>query len=52
MINYSNLCNEQDLLKIKTHDDETKMIKYSFEKHNHENVLKSLNLYIEHYKKK
>ena len=31
-----------ELLKIKTRDDEIKNLKYQTEKHDHENILKSL----------
>ena len=49
MSNYPNLSNEPELLKIKTKDDEiknlkheTEILKYHCERHNHENILKSL----------
>ena len=41
MSTYPNL-NEPELLKIKTRDDETKILKYQTEKHDNENILKSL----------
>ena len=43
---------EPELLKIKTRDDEIKNLKYQNEKHDHENILKSLKIDIEYYKKK
>ena len=39
---YPNLYNEPELLKIKTSDDEIKNLKKQTEKHDHENILKSL----------
>ena len=44
--------NEPELLKIKTRDDEIKNLKNQTEKHDHENVLKSLKIDNEYYKKK
>ena len=53
MIVYPNLKNEDvELLKIKTRDDEIKNLKYQTEKHDHENILKSLKVDNEYYKKK
>ena len=52
MTNYPNLNIEPELLKIKTRDDETKNSKYQTEKHDHENILKSLKIDNEYYKKK
>ena len=52
MTTYPDLKNEPDLLKIKTRDDEIKNLKYQTEKHNHENILKSLKVDNEYYKKK
>ena len=52
MSTYPDLKNEPELLKIKTRDDETKNLKYQTEKRNHENILKSLKINIEGYKKK
>ena len=49
---YPNLNNEPELLKIKTRDDEIKNLKYQTEKHDHENILKSLKSDNESYKKK
>ena len=44
--------NEPELLKIKTRDDEIKNLKYQTEKHHYENILKSLKIDNEYYKKK
>ena len=52
MINYPDLKNEPELLKIKTRDDEIKNLKYQTEKHDHENILKSLKNDNNYYKKK
>ena len=53
MIVHPNLKNEDvELLKIKTRDDEIKNLKYQTEKHDHENILKSLKVDNEYYKKK
>ena len=49
---YPNLINEPELLKIKTRDDEFKNLKYQTEKHDHENMLKSLKNDNASYKKK
>ena len=49
---YPNNNNEPELLKIKTRDDEIKNLKYQTEKHDHENILKSLKSDNESYKKK
>ena len=43
--------NEQKPLKIKTRDDEIKNLKYPTEKHDHENIVKSLKKDNEYYKK-
>ena len=51
MSNYSDLKNEPELLKIKTRDDESKNLKYQTEKHDHENILKSLRADNEKHKK-
>ena len=48
---YSNLNNEPELLKMKTRDDEIKNLKYQTEKHDHENILKSVKADNETYKK-
>ena len=54
MSGYPNLNNESEatLLKIKTRDDEIKNLKYQTEKHDHENILKSLKIDNEYFKKK
>jgi len=49
---YPNLNNDAELLKIKTRDDEIKNLKYQTEKHDYENILKSLKIDNEYYKKK
>ena len=48
---YPNLIKEPEILKIKTRDDEIKNLKYQTEKHDHENILKSLEIDNENYKK-
>ena len=52
MTNYPNLKIEPEILKIKTRDDGIKNSKYQTKKHDHENILKSLKIYNEYYKKK
>ena len=52
MSTYPDLKNEPELLKIKTRDDEIKNLKHQTEKHDHENILKSLKIDNEYYKKK
>ena len=52
MSTYPDLKNEPELLKIKTRDDEIKNLKYQTEKHDHENILKSLKVDNDYYKKK
>ena len=52
MSTYPGLKNEPELLKIKTRDDEIKNLKYQTEKHDHENILKSLKVDNDYYKKK
>ena len=52
MSNYPDLKNEPELLRLKTRDDEIKNLKYQTEKHDHENILKSLKVDNEYYKKK
>ena len=52
MTTYPNLNNEPELLKIKTQADEIKNLKYQTEKHDHENILKSLKVNNDYYKKK
>ena len=49
---YPDIKNDVELLKIKTRDDEIKNLKYQTEKHDHENILKSLKNDNEYYKKK
>ena len=51
MSNYPDLKNEPELLKIKTRDDELKNLKHQTEKHDHENIIKSLKVDNEYYKK-
>ena len=51
MTTYPNLNNEPEFLKIKTRDDEIKSLKYQTEKHDHENILKSLRADNDYYKK-
>ena len=48
---YPNLNNEPELLKIKTRDDEIKNLKYQTEKHDHENLLKSVKIDNEYFTK-
>ena len=52
MSTYPDLKNEPELLKIKTQADEIENLKYQTEKHDHENILKSLKSDNEYYKKK
>ena len=52
MSTYPDIKNEPELLRIKTRDDEIKNLKYQTEKHDHENILKSLKIDNEDYKKK
>ena len=52
MSTYPNLSNETELLKIKTKDDQLKELQYKTEKHDFENILKSLRNDNESYKKK
>ena len=44
MSGYPNTNNEPDLLKIKTRHNEIQNLKYQTEKHDHENILKSLKI--------
>ena len=44
MSTYPDLKNEPELLKIKTRDNEIKNLKYQTEKHDYENILKSLKI--------
>ena len=52
MSTYPDLKNEPELLKIKTRDDEIKNLKYQSEKHDFENILKSLKNDKNYYEKK
>ena len=52
MSNYPDLKNEPELLKIKTRDEEIKNLKYQSEKHDFENILKSLKNDKNYYDKK
>ena len=52
MSTYPNLNNEPELLKIRSKDDQLKELQYRTEKHDHENILKSLKSDNESYKKK
>ena len=52
MTTYPDIKNEPELLKIKTRDDEIKNLKYQTEKHDHENILKSLKSDNQYYTKK
>ena len=52
MTTYPDLKNEPELIKIKTRDEEIKNLKYQSEKHDYENILKSLKNDNEYYKKK
>ena len=52
MSTYPNINNEPEILKIKTRDDEIKNLKYQTEKHGHGNILKSLKIDNDYYKKK
>ena len=49
---YPNLKIEPELMKIKTKDDQLKELQYRTEKHDFENILKSLKKDNESYKKK
>ena len=52
MSNYPDLKIEPELSKIKTRDDEIKSLKYQTEKHDHENILKTLKIDNEYYETK
>ena len=52
MSTYPTLKNQAELLKITTKDDEFKTLKYKTEKHDYENILKSLKVENDYYKKK
>ena len=49
---YPNISNDPELLKIKSKDDQLKELQYKGEKHDFENILKSLKSDNESYKKK
>ena len=52
MTTYPDLKNEPELLKIKTRDNEIKNLKYQTEKHDFDNILKSLKNDKNYYDKK
>ena len=52
MATFPNINNEPELLKIKTRYEEIKNLRYQTEKHDHDNILKSLKTDNENYKKK
>ena len=52
MTTYLKIHNGPELLKIKTKDDEIKDLKNGTEKHDYENLLKSLKIDNEYYRKK
>ena len=52
MTTHPNLNNEPEILKIKTRDDEIGNLKNQTEKHDQENILKTLKIDNEYYKKK
>ena len=52
MSNYPDLKNDVELLKIKTKDDQLRELQYKTERHDFENILKSLKSDNESYKKK
>ena len=52
MSTYPDLKNDVELLKIKTKDDQLKELQYKTERHDHENILKSLKVDNDYYKKK
>ena len=52
MNTYNTLKTETELLKITTNDDEIETLKYKTEKHDYENILKSLKVDNDYYKKK
>ena len=49
---YPNLNNDPELLKIKTKHDQLNELQYRTEKHDHENIIKSLKIDNGYYKKK
>ena len=52
MSTYPDIKNDVELLKIRSRDDEIKNLKYQTEKHDHENILKSLKSDNQYYTKK
>ena len=52
MSTYSDLKNDVELLKIKTRDDQLKELQNKSERHDHENILKSLKSDNQYYTKK
>ena len=52
MTTYLDLKKDVELLKTKTRDEEIKNLKHQTEKHDHQNILKSLKSDNEYYKKK
>ena len=52
MTTYPNLNSDPELLEVETRDDEIKKLQNQSEKHDHENILKSLKIDTEYYKKK
>ena len=52
MTTYPKINHEPERLKIKIKDDEIKSSKYQTEKHDHENILKSIKIHNEFSKKK
>ena len=51
MSTYPNLNNDPKLVNVKTRNDESKNLKYQTEKHDHENISKSVKTDNEYYKK-
>ena len=45
---YPNINGDAELLKIETKDDQLKELQYKSEKHDHENIIKSLKIDNEH----
>ena len=52
MSTYPSINNAPELLKNKTRDDEIRNLKYQTEKQDHENILKSLRIDNDYYRKK
>ena len=52
MSGYPDIKNEPELLKLRTRGDEMKNLKYQTERHNHENILKSLKVDNDNHKEK